>query len=85
MEIARIKGDPNAMIAGWRENAKICGFYAPERKRVKVTTDGAGFMRRLNGMSDAEQTFKETLKTLALVLNSAKFIDWIYGVVIQYS
>lgn len=85
VEIEWIKGDPNTMIAGWRENANICGFSAPERKRVEVTTGGAGFMMRLNRTSDAEKPFKETIITMALALNSAQFIDWIHGGAIQYS
>lgn len=30
--LATEKGDAMAMIAGWREVAKICGFYAPENR-----------------------------------------------------
>ena len=54
IEIARGKGDPMAMISGWREIAKICGYYAPERRKVEVSSDGRATLRRLEAMSDAE-------------------------------
>jgi phage terminase small subunit len=31
--MAREQQDPAAMIAGWREIAKLCGYCAPERSR----------------------------------------------------
>ena len=36
--MAREQQDPAAMIAGWREIAKLCGYYAPERRRIEVST-----------------------------------------------
>ena len=54
IEIARAQGNPAAMIAGWREIAKICGFYAPEQRKVEMSVTDAGEIRRLERMSDAE-------------------------------
>lgn len=52
---ARQGSDPMAMVAAAREIAKVCGFYAPERREVEVTSAGAkGMMARLEAMSDEE-------------------------------
>lgn len=61
--VAKEKGDPMAQIAGWREIAKMCGFYAPEKMRVAVTEEGRAMAARLEAMSDAE--------LLALIRRSA--------------
>jgi predicted ribosome-associated RNA-binding protein Tma20 len=54
IEVARLKGDPMAMIAGWREIAKMCGYYAPERKKVEISVDGAALQAKMAAMSDEE-------------------------------
>jgi hypothetical protein len=54
IELGRSRADPSAMIAGWREIAKMCGFYAPERKCVELSTAGLAISARLEDMSDAE-------------------------------
>lgn len=52
VELARAQANPAGMIAGWREIARICGLYAPERVTVGIENSEAenGFAR----MSDAE-------------------------------
>ena len=53
--LARLRADPLAMIAGWREVAKMCGYYAPERKQVElISTAGLELSARLDQMTDAE-------------------------------
>jgi phage terminase small subunit len=52
--IAKEKGDVHAMIAGWREVAKICGFYAPERKEISVSASAQRVIEHLETLSDAE-------------------------------
>jgi phage terminase small subunit len=54
IELGRSRADPGAMIAGWREIAKMCGFYAPERKQVELSAAGLAVRVRLEDMSDAE-------------------------------
>lgn len=54
IDMARLKGDPMAMIAGWREVAKLCGFYAPERKKVEISVEGEALQRKISGATDAE-------------------------------
>lgn len=53
---ARRIGDPMAMIAAWREIARICGLYAPERVTVGIEADPstAAELRRMETLSDAE-------------------------------
>jgi len=52
VELGRKQANPAGMIAGWREIARICGLYAPERLTVGVEAVGTenDFVR----MSDTE-------------------------------
>ena len=42
------------MIAGWREIARMLGFYTPEVHRIELSPDGARLAQQLGVMSDAE-------------------------------
>lgn len=54
IDLARIKADPLAMIAGWREIGKMCGFYEAQKTEIKLSMQGQVLVQRLNSMSDAE-------------------------------
>ncbi|MBK9160403.1 MAG: terminase small subunit [Nitrosomonadales bacterium] len=54
IHVAKLKNDPATVIAGWREIAKMCGFYSPERHTVDVTDSGKAYLSRLEAMSDEE-------------------------------
>jgi Terminase small subunit len=55
IELGRLKADPSAMIAGWREIAKMCGYYAPERKQVELmSTAGLELSAEFEQMTDAQ-------------------------------
>jgi phage terminase small subunit len=54
IEMAKLMADPQAMIAGWREVGKMCGYYAPIETKLKVDITGNVTMTRLTQMSDAE-------------------------------
>lgn len=54
IDLGRIKGDPVAMIAGWREIGKMCGFYEPSKSKIEVSVTGQVMVERLNAMSDEE-------------------------------
>lgn len=54
IDLGRIKADPIAMIAGWREIGKMCGFYEPTRTKIEVSMKGQVLIQRLNTLSDAE-------------------------------
>lgn len=51
---AKTLSEPLTQIAGWREIAKICGFYAPEIKKVELSATGKQAVDRLRALSDEE-------------------------------
>lgn len=51
---AKILADPVAQIAGWREVAKVCGFYAPEVKKIEFGGSAKAVLDRMQAMSDEE-------------------------------
>lgn len=54
-EMARFLADPMAMIAGWREIGKMCGYYEPVRQKIDINiVNGNNPLARMNRMSDAE-------------------------------
>ena len=54
IDIARARSDPSAMIAAWREIAKMCGFYAPERAHVHFSANGWALRNEVAQMTDSE-------------------------------
>jgi phage terminase small subunit len=56
VDLARVQGDPAAMIAGWREIARICGYYSSTSDRsVPLPRSGTSSRlgARLGSLSDA--------------------------------
>ena len=54
IDMGRTLAEPSTMIAGWKEVAKIMGYYAPETKRIELSTDQANVQKKLEMMSDQE-------------------------------
>lgn len=54
IDMARTLADPANMINGADKIAKMMGYYAPETKRIELTTDQAVFHSKLRQLSDAE-------------------------------
>lgn len=54
IDLARMKAEPVAMIMGWREVGKMCGFYEPQKTELKVSFKGQILLQKINTMSDAE-------------------------------
>lgn len=54
IEMGRQLQDPVAVIAGWREIAKICGHYDPVRKTVEISINGQVAINRLEQLPDSE-------------------------------
>ena len=53
VDVARARGDPGAMIAGWREIAKMLGYYAPERAvKVDVSVAAKRVIGQMETLSD---------------------------------
>lgn len=54
IDVARVMAEPSSMIGGWREVAKIMGYYAPEVREVKFTAEQANAVKKLEVLTDAE-------------------------------
>lgn len=56
IEMARAAGDPSAMLAGYRDLARMCGFNEPEARRVEVVTPAgaSALLAKLAAMPDSE-------------------------------
>lgn len=54
INLARIAGDPTAMVAGAREVGKMLGLYAPEKKEIELTLGQARLRSVYEGMTDEE-------------------------------
>lgn len=54
IEMGRMMADPQAMIKGWTEIAKILGHYAPEVKRIEVTASQGKIRAKYESLSDEE-------------------------------
>ena len=52
--VAKDQSNPQVVIAGWREIAKMCGFYEPEKRRVEAPESGSRAYARLSALSDEE-------------------------------
>lgn len=49
---AKLAADPQSQIAGWREIAKMLGFYAPEVKKVEVSHAAMDARREISQLSE---------------------------------
>jgi hypothetical protein len=54
VDLARIKADPLSMVAGWREVAKICGYYEPVKHKIEVSVNGQVLLNQITSMSDED-------------------------------
>jgi hypothetical protein len=53
-EMAKLIGDPQAMVRAWAELGKLCGFYAPEVKRIEKGINKGELRKALEDLSDDE-------------------------------
>ena len=54
IDMARMRADPLAMISGWREVGKMCGFYEPTKTEIQISVNGQVQIDHLNALGDAE-------------------------------
>jgi len=54
IEDAKLLGDPATQIRGWTEIGKMCGFYAPEEKKVTLSLESVDLARKIDSMSTEE-------------------------------
>lgn len=52
--LARAQENPAAMIQRCAALAKLCGFYAPERQQVELSSDTTALQAKFVAMSDAQ-------------------------------
>lgn len=51
---AKLVSEPASEIAGWREIAKICGYYEPITHKLDISVNGKMTLQALQSMSDEE-------------------------------
>lgn len=54
VEVAEKISEPASIVAGWREIAKIMGYYAPERKILHLTAEGELMVSSMKQLPDHE-------------------------------
>jgi succinate dehydrogenase flavin-adding protein (antitoxin of CptAB toxin-antitoxin module) len=52
IEMAKIQADPAVMINGWREIGRMCGYYAPEVKKIDINITTKRVIDKLETLSD---------------------------------
>lgn len=54
IDIGRTMQDPHAMVKGWTEIGKMCGYYAPEVKNIHMSISAKRLVDKFETMSDEE-------------------------------
>lgn len=54
VDIAKVQADATSMIRGWSEVARMCGYYAPDTKKIEVSVSAKRLVDKFETMSDAE-------------------------------
>lgn len=67
IDMAKIQADAGTMVAGWREIGRLCGYYAPEVKKIEVSISAKRVMDQLETLSDDD--------LLKMVEESAQIIE----------
>jgi phage terminase small subunit len=52
IELAEMQGDSQNVIAGWRELGRMCGYYAPEVKKIDINMTAKRLISKFETMSD---------------------------------
>ncbi len=54
IEHAKLMSEPMTQIAGWREVAKMCGYYEPTKVQLDVSVSAKRLFSKFETMSDEE-------------------------------
>ncbi len=54
VDIARVQADPATMIKAWAEVARMCGYYAPETRKIDISISAKRMVDKFETMSDEE-------------------------------
>lgn len=52
--MAKMMGDPQGMVAAWRELGKMLGHYAPEVRKIEKGINKGDLLKAMDSMSDEE-------------------------------
>jgi hypothetical protein len=52
--LAKLVSDPHALIKAWAELGKLCGFYAPEIKKLDISVTSRRVITQMEGLSERE-------------------------------
>lgn len=52
IDMARLQADAGNMISGWREIGRMCGYYAPEVKKIDINITAKRVIDKLETLSD---------------------------------
>ena len=47
VEIAEDMRQPSSMITGWKEIARMCGYYEPERREILLSVESRDLMKQI--------------------------------------
>lgn len=50
VDMAKDMRQPSSMISGWREIGRMCGFYEPERREIKLSVNSAQLVEELKNL-----------------------------------
>jgi len=67
---AQVQAEPATEIAGWKEIAKILGYYAPEKKQLVLSEGQDKLLRKLESLP-TEELLKLAERRRALLLDAA--------------
>lgn len=54
IDMAKMQADAGNMISGWREIGRMCGYYAPEVKKIDINISAKRVIDKLETLSDEE-------------------------------
>jgi len=54
VDIARIQAEPATMVKAWAEIARMCGYYAPEARKIDISISAKRLVDKFETMSDDE-------------------------------
>jgi len=63
IDLAKHLKQPAAMITGWKEVGRMCGFYEPDRKEIMLSVDKKEFLKDIKAMT-TEQLLEHVKATV---------------------
>lgn len=54
IEIAEDQCQPSSMISGWKEVARMCGYYEPERREILLSVESKNLLEQIQTLPKAK-------------------------------